>query len=68
MMDEDPWEDVEAVPVLVMDEAPHFDMVTTGCCRSAGKRCDCGGWMHFEVGYGMDFHFQCEVCKRKEHR
>ena len=61
------WEDCKAGEpvVLDMDGTRHTDHETTGCCNASGKKCGCGGWMHFQGVYGGCF-YQCEKCKRKE--
>ena len=46
-----------------MDETEHTDYKTTGCCKQFGKKCVCGGWMHYQPIYGGYF-YECEVCNK----
>jgi len=43
--------------LFVMDGTEH----SKGDCDQFGKRCKCGGWMHYQPIYG-GYYYKCEEC------
>lgn len=46
--------------IFFMDGQPH----AKGCCDRVGKKCECGGWMHYQPVYGGYF-YKCEKCSKE---
>jgi hypothetical protein len=50
---------------FTMDGSEHESYEETGCCSGFGKRCTCGGWMHYQPVYG-GYYYECEVCHEND--
>ncbi len=50
--------------IFCMDSDVHTKFITTGCCHTFGKKCKCGGWMHYQAVYNGEY-YKCEKCLRE---
>ena len=50
--------------VFTMDGTKHAKHEETGCCEGFGKKCLCGGYMHYQPIYG-GYYFKCELCLKE---
>jgi predicted nucleic acid-binding Zn ribbon protein len=51
--------------IFHMDGSAHYKEEETRCCGSFGKKCKCGGFMHYQPVYG-GYYYKCEVCLIEE--
>lgn len=50
--------------LFTMDGTEHLRESETGCCGSFGKKCECGGFMHYQPVYG-GYYYKCEACLKE---
>jgi len=48
-------------PIFCMDCNEHYLEAPSCCCGSFGKKCKCGGFMHYQPVYGGEY-YKCEEC------
>jgi hypothetical protein len=56
--------DIDEHHVFFMDGSEHTKEDETGCCGSFGKKCECGGFMHYQPVYGGQY-YKCEQCGKE---
>ena len=50
--------------IFTIDGSEHYSHEETGCCSQFGKRCECGGWMHYQPIYA-GYIYKCEKCQKE---
>ena len=51
--------------VFEMDGSEHTRNEITGCCSAFGRKCECGGFMHYQPVYD-GYYYKCEECLEED--